>query len=73
MAHRKALVALLVDARERAGLSQRALAAKLGWPLTTIARVETNERRLEVSEFLLWCEALGTSPETIIRALRRTI
>jgi transcriptional regulator with XRE-family HTH domain len=64
---------LLVDARERAGLSQRALAAKLGWPLTTIARVETNERRLEVSEFLLWCEALGTSPETIIRALRRTI
>ena len=60
-----------VDAREAAGLSQRALAKRLRWPLTTIARVETLERRLEVAEFLLWCEGVGVSPETVLRTLRR--
>jgi transcriptional regulator with XRE-family HTH domain len=70
---RRQLVALLVEARERSGLSQRGLAAKLRWPLTTIARVETNERRLEVTEFLLWCDALSVSPETLLRTLRRRI
>jgi transcriptional regulator with XRE-family HTH domain len=72
-AQRKVLVRLLVEARERAGLSQRGLAAKLGWPLTTIARVETTERRLEVTEFVLWCDALNASPETLLRALRRRL
>lgn len=71
LAPRKQLSALLVAARQRAGLSQRGLAIKLGWPLTTIARVETNERRLEVTEFLLWCDAIGTSPERILKTLRR--
>jgi transcriptional regulator with XRE-family HTH domain len=71
LGHRKQLVRLLVEAREAAGLSQRALAKRLRWPLTTIARVETLERRLEVTEFLLWCEALGVSPETLLRTLRR--
>ena len=70
-AQRKQLVRLLVKARDRAGLSQRELARRLRWPLTTIARVETLERRLEVTEFLLWCEALDVSPETLLRALRR--
>jgi ribosome-binding protein aMBF1 (putative translation factor) len=67
----KHLCKLLVSARERVGLSQRGLAAKLSWPLTTIARVETNERRLEVTEFILWCSALGVSPENILRTLRQ--
>ena len=70
-AQRKQLVRLLVKAREGAGLSQRELAKRLRWPLTTIARVETLERRLEVVEFLLWCDALDVSPETLLRALRR--
>lgn len=39
--------------------------------MTTIARVETNERRLEVTEFVLWCEALSVSPERILRLVRR--
>jgi hypothetical protein len=39
--------------------------------LTTIARDETLERRLEVIEFLLWCDALDVSPEKLLRALRR--
>lgn len=70
-AQRKQLVRLLVNAREDAGLSQRELAKRLRWPLTTIARVETLERRLEVVELLLWCEAIGVSPETVLRQLRR--
>ena len=41
-------------------------------PRDAIARVETNERRLEVTEFILWCGALGVSPERIIRTLRRS-
>lgn len=71
LAHRQYFCRLLVEAREHAGLSQRALAERLGWTRNTIARIELNERRLDVTEFLLWCDAVGVAPEAILRTLRR--
>jgi transcriptional regulator with XRE-family HTH domain len=70
---RKALCAVLLQARERAGLTQRALAEALGWHLTTVQRIEGGQRRLAVEELLPYAEALQSSPERILRALRRRL
>ena len=49
---------LLADARRAAGLTQVALAKKLGRPQSFISKVERGERRLDVIEFLEVARAL---------------
>jgi transcriptional regulator with XRE-family HTH domain len=56
------LLALLRDLRERAGVTQLALAESLGNTQTFISKVERGERRIDVVEFIEICEALGTEP-----------
>jgi len=59
---------LLGEARERAGLSARALSLKLHKQPTFIARVERGERLLEVVELIDICKALNLDcPEIIER------
>ncbi len=55
----KAAVRVLIDARKAAGLTQRALAARIGRPYTTIANIERGERRIDVVEFIAIARALG--------------
>ncbi len=49
--------------REAQGLSMRDLALRLDKPHTYIHKVEQGDRRLDVVEYLWYCEALGISPE----------
>lgn len=63
---------LLAAARERAGLTQTELAAKLGRPQSFVAKYEGGERRLDVVEFLEVATALGADPVVILRAVQRT-
>ena len=58
------LIGKLVDARKAAGLSQDALAEKLGRHQQFVSRYEIGERRLDVVEFVdiartLGCDALS--------------
>lgn len=69
----KALAAVLSAARDRADLTQRALARTLGWQLVTIQRIESGQRRLAVEELFPYAAALGTTPEHVLRALRRRL
>jgi len=62
---------LLVEARNAAGLTQRALAEKLGKPRSYVSKVETGERRLDVVEYLDYVGALGVDPFRLLRKLRR--
>ena len=55
----RALVAELRRVRLAAGLTQAALAAKLGVAQSFVAKVENAERRLDVVEFARWMEATG--------------
>lgn len=48
----KALIALLIEKREAAGLTQAGLAVKLGQYQSFIARMESGQRRVDVVEFL---------------------
>lgn len=63
--------ALLVAAREKAGLTQTEVSAKLDRPQSFVAKYEGGERRLDVVEFVQVCTALGIDPHTVLRAMQR--
>lgn len=67
-ARHKALCALLVAERDRADLSQEALADRLNQHQSFVARLESGQRRIDVVEFLELAEAIGFDP---IRALKK--
>jgi transcriptional regulator with XRE-family HTH domain len=67
------LIDRLVAARARAGLTQQAVAARLGRPQSYVAKVEGLERRLDVVELLQLANAIGFDPMPAIRAAWRSI
>ena len=60
---------VLIEARERADLTQAALAKRLGRPQSFVSNYETGQRRVEVAEFILIARALGEEPIEIFRRL----
>jgi len=58
------------DLREKAGLTQRELAARIRRSQWWIARIETGSRRVDVAEFIQWCQGCGVEPEKALRRLR---
>jgi transcriptional regulator with XRE-family HTH domain len=62
---------LLVDARERAGLTQVEVSSRLNRPQSFVAKYEGGERRLDVVELIMVCNALEIDPHVIIRDLER--
>ena len=53
---------LLAAWRNQAGLTQRDLAARLGMPQSSIAKIETAHRGLDVLELADWCRACNIDP-----------
>ncbi|WP_037146937.1 helix-turn-helix domain-containing protein [Rhizobium phaseoli] len=58
----KALIALLIEKWEAAGLTQIELANKLGEYQSFVARLESGQRRVDVVEFLELSEILDFDP-----------
>jgi len=56
----------LVAERNRAGLTQEALAKRLKKPQSFISKFERGERRLDVLEFLDVATAMGFDPASFI-------
>lgn len=67
----KALIALLIEKREAAGLTQTELAAKLGEYQSFVARLESGQRRVDVIEFIELSRLLEFDPTDAIEALAR--
>jgi transcriptional regulator with XRE-family HTH domain len=65
----EALVALLVEKRKRAGLTQAEVAKKLRRYQSFVATVESGERRIDVVEFLEFADAIGFDPRDAVRRL----
>lgn len=63
--------ALLVTAREKAGLTQAQVSAKLKRPQSFVAKYEGGERRLDVVEFIQVCTALAIDPHAVLRAMQK--
>lgn len=60
----------LQEMREAAKLTQRQLAAKAKRPQWWVARIETGSRRVDVAEFVVFCQGCGRDPEGCLRQLR---
>jgi len=64
---------VLVRARERAGLKQSEVAARLALPASYLSKVENGTRRLDVIEFIQIAQAMDSDPAEIIRELRKAL
>jgi transcriptional regulator with XRE-family HTH domain len=58
----EAALALLIEAREKAGLSQAELAACFRLPEQLVVSYESGARLLDVGEFVAICRAIGVEP-----------
>jgi transcriptional regulator with XRE-family HTH domain len=70
-ARHKALISLLIQKREAAGMTQADLAARLGEYQSFVARLESGQRRIDVSEFIELAAAIGFDPAKTISALKK--
>ena len=59
---------VLVNARERAGLKQQDVAARLGLPPSYLSKIENGTRRLDVVEFIRIARAIGADAAELLRA-----
>lgn len=69
----RAAVRVLIEARMAAGLTQRALATRIGRPYTVIANIERGERQIDVVEFIAIARALGVGEAELIGRLGNVI
>jgi len=60
---------VLIEARHKAGLSQRALAARLGKTGSHVAMIERGQRRVDLLEFCRIAESLGVSADTLMQRI----
>ena len=67
----KRLRRLLKAERNAAGITQTALAERLGRPASYVAKYELGDRRLDILEFLDVANAIGFDPCKLIRSLNR--
>jgi ribosome-binding protein aMBF1 (putative translation factor) len=65
-----ALCQALVDARIKAGLSQKELADKLRHHQSFVARVESGERRIDVVELIALSRAIGFNPFEVLEIVK---
>jgi transcriptional regulator with XRE-family HTH domain len=65
----RALLSLLREAREAAGISQTALAERLGQSQSFVSKVEIGERRLDLIQVRTICRTLGTTLPAFVAAL----
>lgn len=56
----------LRQCREAAELTQRDLADRLGRPQWWVHRAETGSRRVDVAEFLEWCQGCDIDPHAAL-------
>ena len=65
------ILARLVEARKKAGVTQTQLAVKLGRPQSFVAKYEGRERRLDVAEYIAIARALGADPYRLLRVAEK--
>lgn len=62
-----------VQRRKELGISQKALAKKMGVIASFIGKVETGDRRLDVVEFVKYCQGLNIDSKELISELDKKI
>jgi transcriptional regulator with XRE-family HTH domain len=65
----RTVIQLLVEAREKTGMTQRDLAARIKRPRSFVGRMEAGERRIDVIEFIEIAKVLGADPKELFGRL----
>ncbi len=68
-----ALIETLVEARQRAGITQAELAHRVGKDQSFISIVERSQRRVDVLEFYALARALGADPVALFAEVVRRL
>jgi transcriptional regulator with XRE-family HTH domain len=63
------MLAVLIEVRKQANITQVELAQRLGKPQSFVSKYENAERRIDVIEFIDICEAIGVDAVRIIGGL----
>ncbi|WP_386689177.1 helix-turn-helix domain-containing protein [Lonepinella sp. MS14437] len=61
----------LLQQRKSLGLSQRALAERMGVVFSFIGKVETGDRRLDIFEFMTYCKAIELDPISLLQEIEQ--
>ena len=64
---------MLIEARKAAGLTQRALAGRIGRPYTVIANIERGERQIDVVEFIAISIGIGGGELELMRRVAEAV
>lgn len=67
----RAVAKIIGQARSRAGLTQRELSARLRRPHSVIGMIESNQRQVNVPEFIAISEAMGADPLELFKNVLR--
>jgi transcriptional regulator with XRE-family HTH domain len=67
----EAVRAFLVDAREKAGLTQAAVANQLGRYQSFVATIEAGQRRVDIVELLDLADTIGFDAAALVRRLKK--
>lgn len=68
-----ALVKALIDARKAAGMTQAQLAERLRCHQSLIARIESGQRRIDVTELAILCRALSVDPGDVVHMVAQAV
>ena len=63
----EAALALLVEARRKAGLAQAELAERFGQPATLVSSYEEGGRLLDPAEYIAIARAIGVDPYALLQ------
>ena len=63
----------LRDMREKAGLTQRDIGKILNKPQSYVYNCETANRRVDITEFILWVKACNVNPKIAFSKLLKKI
>ena len=67
----QAVATVIAAAREHAGLTQRDLASRLKRPHSVVGMIESNQRQVNMPEFIAIAEAIGADPTDLFRRVLR--
>ena len=67
----QATAAVIAHARKKAGLTQRELAARVKRPHSVIGMIESDQRQVNVPEFMDLAEAIGVDPVELFASAYR--
>jgi transcriptional regulator with XRE-family HTH domain len=69
----RVLPALLKEMREQADMTQRDLAKALSKAQSYIYNCEVSNRRVDITEFVLWSKACGVDPKKAFNRLLKNL